>query len=72
MLKIAAKNKLFLQEFARIVLSGGFDSEDQLIPAHLRYKNGRGHQVLEKTFDYEEADWKVILHLHWTSEIHIT
>ena len=38
MLKIAAKNKLFLQEFARIALSGGFDSEDQLIPAHLRYK----------------------------------
>ena len=77
MLKITAINKLLLQEFARrnieqelvefcIVLSGGFDSEDQLTPAHLRYKNGRGHQVLEveKTFDYKEAEWRVILHLH--------
>ena len=75
MLKITAKNKLLLQEFTRrhmeqelvefcIVLSGGFDIEDQLTPAHLRYKNGRGHQVLDKTFDYEETDWRVILHLH--------
>ena len=48
-----------------IVLSGGFDSEDQLTPAHIQYKNGRGHQVTELTFDYEEADWRVIPHLDW-------
>ena len=73
MLKITAKNKLLLQECGNIeqelvefciVLSGGSDSEDQLTPAHLRYKNGRGHQVLEKTFVNEEADWRVILHMH--------
>ena len=72
----SVRNKRLLQEFACkvikqeltefcIVLSGGIDDEDQLTPAHIQYRNGRSNPLTELTFDYEEADWRVVPHLDW-------